>query len=474
MVAGVNLGLPQTGEHLFPTDAFDRACFLAARSRDQAAFEKIVGKIGELRSRVTWEQSIINFQPAPSASRIVRLYRRIAEVVVRAIADLRFGRVRKEDVKEICDYFRDSISVIQQSESSQELSDRSKEIRSIFFDVLGKLSENVFDRKWIEEDTELFLGESFIAAGRTSEERKNLRLRSKVDVALALGIRPTIDRKGANGSLIYWNCQGKEEAIFKPYKPHSLGWLKELGACLGIRSQESLIRKWGSEAIRYTDRAAFLLNKKFRLRVSPIVSNTKLEGKEGALIFWEHGYRSGSQVMTQKIEADKYLQNFQRLVIFDYLIGNLDRHRDNWLLKEDGSVLAIDNTNTFPAGYITDGWQDYFVRENHYQWKRCPLAQKPFTEESREIMRNFTEDRLQSYWTQLEQEFGPQCPMLSSERKELFFERAKVLHYMAGVVPETGANGELLGALYSKEMIDKYLQEQERNQALLSRSQVPV
>ena len=45
------------------------------------------------------------------------------------------------------------------------------------------------------------------------------------------------------------------------------------------------------------------------------------------------------------------LERFQKFVIEDYIIGNLDRHRDNWLWQEDeghlAGIIAIDNANAF-------------------------------------------------------------------------------------------------------------------------------
>lgn len=57
----------------------------------------------------------------------------------------------------------------------------------------------------------------------------------------------------------------------------------------------------------------------------------------GSAMYFVAGTRAGGTAATKP----------DRLRLFDAIIGNSDRHGGNWLVREDGSVVAIDHNRTF-------------------------------------------------------------------------------------------------------------------------------
>jgi hypothetical protein len=77
--------------------------------------------------------------------------------------------------------------------------------------------------------------------------------------------------------------------------------------------------------------------------------------------------------------------NIQKFWIFDFLIGNLDRHGDNWFIiykkksKEIASIKGIDQG----AAFYWKHPENHVAKRNQYKWQHLPLAKEPFTEESK-------------------------------------------------------------------------------------------
>ena len=66
-------------------------------------------------------------------------------------------------------------------------------------------------------------------------------------------------------------------------------------------------------------------------------------------------FRSGTETFsTELVEDKRFLFEFQKLVILDYIIRNTDRGMDNWLLKRQiipvplVKIIAIDHGLSFP------------------------------------------------------------------------------------------------------------------------------
>jgi phosphatidylinositol 4-kinase type 2 len=90
--------------------------------------------------------------------------------------------------------------------------------------------------------------------------------------------------------------------------------------------------------------------------------------------------------------AKQFQDQFERLVVLDYIIRNTDRSNDNWLIKydrtvgnEDSSLLrenikiaAIDNGLAFPFKH-PDAWRAF-----PFYWAWLPQAKIPFSTATRD------------------------------------------------------------------------------------------
>lgn len=78
----------------------------------------------------------------------------------------------------------------------------------------------------------------------------------------------------------------------------------------------------------------------------------------------------------------------QKFWIFDYLIGNLDRHEQNWFLKQDAKtgditgVMGIDQG----ASFYLRASDSFLALRHQYQWAELEAAELPFTPEAREMI----------------------------------------------------------------------------------------
>ncbi len=118
------------------------------------------------------------------------------------------------------------------------------------------------------------------------------------------------------------------------------------------------------------------------------------------------------QPLTAYTEAEKTL--FQKFALFDYLIGNLDRHEENWFVifsapdahgkRTLQHIKAIDNANAFPKKHpkpfmkkdpnVLDSL--FSPGRNQYKWKNLGLAEAKFTDETKEfIKRELSKERIE-------------------------------------------------------------------------------
>lgn len=96
------------------------------------------------------------------------------------------------------------------------------------------------------------------------------------------------------------------------------------------------------------------------------------------------------------------------MAIYDYLIGNLDRHEENWGIaviksgeQETTALEVIDNANAFlrknplNAGKI----------KNQYAWKNLELAKEPLTPEIKDFITTLTEDKMMAFIAEIEKKY---------------------------------------------------------------------
>lgn len=84
----------------------------------------------------------------------------------------------------------------------------------------------------------------------------------------------------------------------------------------------------------------------------------------------------------EKLEQAVRQDDFEKMAIFDFAIGNIDRHFGNWFVTENGRIYLFDNGNAF-----TEKHSDSFIsRLNQYTWAILPQAQVPFSKEAQALI----------------------------------------------------------------------------------------
>lgn len=96
--------------------------------------------------------------------------------------------------------------------------------------------------------------------------------------------------------------------------------------------------------------------------VAPVVPRT-IRGNLGSMAMFEDGTVAKNADWGQK-EYGKDPGTLAKAALFDYVIGNMDRHGGNWLLRDDGGLMLIDHNLTFPDKPLADNKLPFW-RSNH-------------------------------------------------------------------------------------------------------------
>lgn len=213
---------------------------------------------------------------------------------------------------------------------------------------------------------------------------------------------------GATGSITYQGFDGKRILLFKPKLENVTTKRKIEHAAKGffnINRQVAYCRDQGKIPAMYSEISASVADNYFGTNLVPATRFAKIDGQQGSVMVWSDNHREAADhvismkktVKTEEItdeERTTELVKFQKMVLFDYLIGNLDRHDKNWLVQQDKkglitSVKAIDNANAFLTSNPTEGRKDFVVRQKQYAWKSFPLAMQGFKMDDPEIQKFF-------------------------------------------------------------------------------------
>eukprot|EP00055_Hartaetosiga_balthica_P010172 m.42608 g.42608 ORF g.42608 m.42608 type:complete len:364 (-) comp7066_c0_seq4:404-1495(-) len=254
---------------------------------------------------------------------------------------------------------------------------------------------------------------------------------SSVEEAIRNGVQPEMIIQGSSGSYFCKDVKGNIVGVFKPKSeepygelnpkwgkwfqrnfccfcfgrsclPINQGYLSEAGASivddtfgLGIVPKTRVVRlvspnfhysrfdKTRARAVKAATNKLPKVGKKFR---------QGLPQKTGSFQLFVRGYEDASVVIRQlkmneleEATQSKLKQQFQMLVVLDYLIRNTDRGLNNWLIKytkatvdtpENIDLVAIDHGLAFPLKHPND-WRAY-----PYHWAWLHLAEFPFTDET--------------------------------------------------------------------------------------------
>jgi hypothetical protein len=122
-------------------------------------------------------------------------------------------------------------------------------------------------------------------------------------------------------------------------------------------------------------------------------------------------------------------EQFEKLVILDFIMANMDRHYGNWLIKDRSAkhkkakAVAIDNGLSLPFKHP----EDYFAKRYAYYWASMPQAHKSFSGASQEIIKKLQDQEFRDrFFLSLEPHFSHEG------QRQTMNERIDILcHYAA-------------------------------------------
>lgn len=283
--------------------------------------------------------------------------------------------------------------------------------------------------------------------------------------------------KGTTGTLTILDVNGKPVGIFKvsdeniPITTRILNIIKSfIGGQLSYLSRKFMAQP-------KSERAAFMLSQSLQLGLVPASSNEIcLQNKAG--VFQVFINREKNQSLLADVKSaqvkinehagnqtlknpfgkreDKYFEaieiidfinqkkefteaeksKFQKFAIFDYLIGNLDRHEENWFVTMSSAgeithIKAIDNANAFPKKQPK---KNSLASSNQYKWKSLKISEDTFTQQVQEFVKEkLVTEKIDHYLAVLNQDLPE---FLDSDMEELIKLRAKVICKLV-LEPET-------------------------------------
>ncbi len=350
---------------------------------------------------------------------------------------------------------------------------RVQEVAKKFFKAIAKNGSKVFQHHEISRDLQNILSPELAQLREQKTDRtlacsishRAQRKIAKAKLAMELGIEPACNDQGLTGSSICLSSSGKKIGLFKDlltcghsFRMKIQNFFRKI---VGLRGQVSICRNHGTIPALYAEVSASIVDQFFQINLTPVTKTVELGNKKGSFMVWANGHCEASKITFHPAPTSDELFLFQRMAIFDYLIGNLDRHLGNWLVKQEYghivSLATIDNANAFIEENPREGWCDYFVRRNQYLWKKIPYAAHPFDERARAIMNLMTPRMIELLLLKLEREL-PDSPMrqrfLSPQMRSHLYERASVLLAMSKIKKATPLQ---LSPLYSDQSIQTYL-----------------
>jgi hypothetical protein len=326
-----------------------------------------------------------------------------------------------------------------------------EEIRDVFIRVLSKLDERSFKRGALSKRVQLILCpelREFSDKAVLTEQQKLAYSVAKIQLALKLGIGPIHPETGATGALVYRDIEARPVGLFKPgLLSNSWNVRRAIKKAMGIHRQNEYCRQGGKLPDMYTEIAAYLADRHFGFHFTPITEEVELEGVKGSLMLWEENCHSAARfVPSLEGATEAEIELFQLFILFDYLIGNLDRHKHNYLIQQLKGhltrIVAIDHSNSFAERNLGRGYGDALNRAKQYAWRSHPFATRAFTPAARRCMSGFTPEAIDHFIAHLKQRFEG-TPFVSEGLIARMHERAAVMCTLAvqeGASPQSLAS----------------------------------
>lgn len=306
-----------------------------------------------------------------------------------------------------------------------------KDLKTLLFDKMARLSARVFDRAAVTEEMVDILIPSLKSkrdwkkiastekclAARYAYKVESVRLASK------LGVKFERISEGVSSSYLGKDRFGKALVVFKPSDQGAfsvkawkiatrikLFFRKLLKKVFGVKTHEGVRKK----EEHLCEVGASFVNEALNLDLVPHTrlvkfSNAALSenGKEvvmkmGSCQLFKTGYSDAEKILgvpytsesaQEGIIAKRHSaimsalsqEKFEELAIFDFLIGNCDRHVKNWLIKNKrgrSKIAAIDNGMAFVFKHS----EEIIGKIKQYRWRVLPQAEAPISKKGKALI----------------------------------------------------------------------------------------
>lgn len=261
----------------------------------------------------------------------------------------------------------------------------------------------------------------------TSDDSYFDSVKKSAKEAIRIGLHPEPITEGSNGTYFVRDLSNKPVAVFKPSDEEALG-PKSPKLMSRIKRAIAFLFPFFNTIIFCTsgngpkaEAAASVVSRQLGLGIVPTTKIVKLKDaafqyteeerktnllkKEGSfqlfisekcmlaeralkinrwwcllpgLAKWHCNRPQNRERLKRFVRQD----DFEKMVILDVAIGNLDRHFGNWFVTEEGRIYCIDQGNSLAEKH-SDG---YISRLNQYTWSILPHAQVPFSQEARDVI----------------------------------------------------------------------------------------
>jgi len=131
--------------------------------------------------------------------------------------------------------------------------------------------------------------------------------------------------------------------------------------------------------------AAYQASSFLGFSITPESRVVTLAGKIGTMQLYLSGYTEAAKFehlfQNKSNFTEQGWRQYQEMTMLDFLIGNLDRHYDNLLMKFDEQgkiheIKAIDNANSFPERNFTS--KASIASHNQYKWRRFQISKEKY------------------------------------------------------------------------------------------------
>ena len=333
----------------------------------------------------------------------------------------------KQNQSKIINLVLKNLTAISQEKTSEDTADL---VKTVCYTILAQFDQNEFDRSQVNPSILSILKKDF-----TDGESETFKT---AVVSSRLGINP-LGNKGVSSSKIYRDLKGKPIGIFKVGVIGLKPGLKRQGALiiqnmLRIQGQRDFLPYSRERAVgsMLSERATYLFSEQLELGLVPTTEIVTIDGSKGSFQHFVDNYREAQDVSFHNLQnaTESEINQFQIFAIFDYLIGNLDRKADNWLvsMRSDTDAIKdikmIDNANAFPERHLPS--HAWCASRSQYKWKQLELAKAPLSNKAIEFIQKLTPKKIQEIITVIQNDIED-GGFLSEKVIKTLEERAKVI-----------------------------------------------